>query len=317
MFNLLAKIGRRPWSAKCVSALTILAPGVYYGVQSLHLDLMERLFTAQAPTGEPEELSERLRRLIDDTYAEVKDRYRRSSIPAVAELEEQFFGKSDLSIKWFCSSTMDPITFGSSDLRPGVLIGLPSYYNYDNPKDLPDNLYKVNNLGLFKKYFKNKEDSVDPQTHPPQHPDISSCMNIDRHSPIGMDYTETLVLSEAARKFSIAKQLFLGDCYRPLAEYVGSCFSLAFAVALSRGMVKKLRLSNAHVSQRMILYMVSGVVGFMYHRFVLGSIEDYLDKKATDRAIIISEEYKLGFEEASEKAAKRHRLLSEIIAAQS
>lgn len=315
MFNFLAKIGRKRWAKNCTTGLAMAVPIAFYVVPEVHLDLMESLLTAQSPSGEREEISDSLRGLIDETYNEVKNQYHPAPThAALAAFEERLsFGQRNHPIRWFCSTTVDPITFGSSDMRTGVLIGLPTYYNYNDRQELPSNLFRVNSIDIFRKYFKKKQVPEDPHAET-QDSNVTSCIEIDKQSEIGRDYADSLVLSKEAKKFSIAKQIFLVDSYRVVARYGASCVSIALVVAFTRAMVRKLRLSDAHVSQRLTMYMVSGILGYLYHKFFLLSVDDYFEQRAFERAIAAGEDYKSGSAEAIEKAMKRQELLSKIIA---
>lgn len=312
MFNLFARIGRKKWAQHVVNTTAALTPAIYYGTQMFGLDILKNVFTAQSSSGEPELLSEDLQSLINETYEQIKNTYH---IPAlkVASIDEKMFGKRPIKVQWFCSSTLEPLTFGLTHTTPGVLIGLPTHYNYEKVEDLPDDFFRFNSMTLFTRLFNKKDRSNEYTSKKTDVSDDSdSFVYIDRNSDLGREYANSIILSREAKKYSIARELYLGDSYDLIYRYAATVASILLSIALSRGVVRHFRLIDAHVSQRISVYILSALVGNIYHNFLISKITESSIKSASEQATNISEDLKLGCQEYIEKLDRRRDLLKKI-----
>lgn len=305
MFNFLAQLGRSPKAKYFMPTVAGVATFGYYSCHSYLHTFIRNLLAAQAPNGQREEVSIHLRKLIKTAYDDVKPSFNKPILGSA--LMETVTNP----IKWFSSSTLEPITFGMSELNTGILIGLPNFYNYQKFEDMPDNVFEIRQLKLFRSphdseleekereelFTSSKQDNTVP------------LRKIDKNSPEGQDYVNSLLLSDDAKKFSIARELFMGDSYRPLAR--AAVIMLSFFVAISVGRTSVIMLKNrdAHITQRIPGYLLAGLFGYGNDNFLGTAINQYYAKKADERAIALGDSYKEGAAEYFSKRALRNKIL--------
>ncbi|GLJ59178.1 hypothetical protein SUGI_1496540 [Cryptomeria japonica] len=308
MFNYLAKVGRKPWSQAIVPLVAGVSATGYIGVHMFGHQVVRNLFIAQTPDGTLDQLSPDLCELIKKVYHEISPVY---NIPT---MKVASYVPPKATITWFCTSLMDPINLGMTENRKGVLIGLPSYYNYTKPEDVPSSVFQFRKVSLFKmpkKQEKNEQidaqDLLDREQCPP-----GELIPVDLNSPAAKDYINSLVLSDEAKMFSVARELFMGDSYRPLAKSGLIFGSITFSVQLSRAVVIILRLREAHITQRMAMYMMSAVAGFVCYALLGDMIEQYFVRKADEKAMSVSSTYRQGAKEYFNKIMQRNRALRDL-----
>lgn len=312
MFHFLARIGRKKWARNVVNTAALLIPAFYYGSQNLGLNYMERIFSAQSSTGEEELLSEDLKRLISETFEQIKDNFHQKT--GLEALDDIVFGERAIKVRWFCSSTLEPVNFGLTRFKPGVLIGLPIHYNYEKTSELPDEFFKFKCMTLFKRLNSKNDDTLQNRTREAGvSDDVESYNYISRDSDIGREYADSLVLSRAAKKYSIARELYIADSNQKLLNYMVTTACILMSVAIARGVVHKFRLDSSHISQRFGVYITSAAVSYMYHNIIISKINESYEKRVSDRVADRSKEFHLGLKEYTEKLSKRKELLNRIV----
>lgn len=279
----------------------------YYCTHTLGHTYVRNLFVAQGPDG-PIGVSDYLRDLINGVFKDVDE--------AGYHVPVFDFEKNPVQacIKWFVSSTLDPISYGSTHWNQGVLIGVPNSYNYKKPEELPDELFQIKKLKLMRSpqggvLDKRKELEKDAMIVNARGPPAVQIRTIERTSEEGGDYTQSLLLSENAKKFAIARELYMGETLRPLA--IIGIMTLAFVtgVTAGRGYVQYRKLEKAHVSHRIGGYLVASFLGYGVFFFLSAAVNDFFANQANGKAKALGEEYRLGAEEYFRKQVQRDSIL--------
>lgn len=302
----MAKVGRSKVGTLILPTSMFLATGAYYSVHTIFHKQVRDLLAAQKPDGRRQEISESLKDLIKSVYLEVHDKINE------APLESLNIKHGEPVLKWFASSTLDPISFGSLENRTGFLVGLPAHYNYTCAEDFPDDLFEVKKVNLFKSpkdpiKAEELKVQIDYQYGPSE---MTAVMKkIDRNSEEGAEFIDSMLLSDDAKKFSIAREIFLGDSPRQLLVTFLIPFSFITTLLMARGSVHILKLKDSHISYRLPGYGISTVAGYSLFRALVSYFNQTFAKKADDRAIELGEAYKRGAEEYFLKAARRLRVL--------
>lgn len=278
-------------------------------VQIYGHQIVRNIFVAQSSDGDVERISPELQDLIKRVYEEIKPTYNQPTI------ETKLMQAKEATTSWFCTSSIDPINVGLTETNTGVLIGLPSYYNYNTPDDVPDSVFRFHRMSLFKSEPKEEKkedgpslkDLVDAQSIPP-----GEVIQIDRNSPAAQDYVKSLVLSDEAKMFSIARELYEGDTYKPLMISILLMGSIAMSTLLSRAAVLKMALHKAHASQRIALYSLAACAGYVNFTYISDMLNMYYTKQADERALKVGSTYRQGAVEFFNKLIQRNRALRDL-----
>lgn len=306
MFHFFSKLGRRPWTKNVVPAAAFAASTSYICIHYVGHNFIRNLISAQKPSGEREEITPKLQKLILQVWKEIGDCFNVQPI----EIPGAFVAEPEL--KWFATSNMDPVNFGSSDTTNGILIGLPNYYNYDEENELPSNLFRIRSFKFFKSSKGSKKDESTPDEQFETDEDRSLNL-IDINSEDGKSYKSSLILSENAKKFSIARELFFADSYR-ITIITGAIFiSALLPVYLSRAMVQYMKLADAHLSQRLSVYSISALAGWGNYTLLADSVNEFYCYKADTRASQLNESYRKGALEYFAKMIQRNKALRNMI----
>ena len=291
-------------------AMCGLSTTVYMAGHLLLHDQMRDLFAAQSPSGQREKISEHLRHLIEETF----QRAREDGLD-----NEKFFSLENVKLaptqlKWFLSSTLEPFTLGTTKMKTGVLVGLPSFYNYFKPSDVPDKVFEIEKLSLLRLSRNPQEeqrDKIEAEAHivDPDKKGAKVVRKIDRNSEEGKKYQDSLLLSDNAKKYSIARELFLGDTFRPLLKIAMFFISCSMAVSVSRASVIVLKAKEGRMSYRMTAYLISGILGYGNFKIITQASDRYYAKYADERAKGLGEEYVAGAEEYYAKRTTRETIL--------
>lgn len=309
MNHFLVKLGKTKIGQAFMPVAACVATSVYIGIEfSCHNQLRD-LFCSQLPSGRRVGISSYLKALIQETHALVSEHGFNKKDEFMS-----FMKFPETKINWFVSSTLEPISFGSTKFVSGTLIGLPSFYNFTRPEDIPDNTYEIRRISLFRSPQDREQEErskvkSDLMVDNKQDNDYLVVRKIDRNSPEGEEYTESLLLSDDAKKFSIARELFLVDTFRPVARITLFFMSCTLAISASRGSVIRWRLNERHISQRIPFYILSGVLGYGTYRLSSSISDQYYAQKVDKRAKDLGPAYEAGAEEYYLKRALRHKIL--------
>lgn len=320
MWQLLAKLGKSKFGQ---NAMPVVCVGSGLAYSSIHLLLHEQVrnfFAAQAPSGRREKISEHLQQLITETHDTAsKNGLQAGSTNAL---------NTKTVIKWFSSCTIEPIQFGSSRARNGLLVGLPNFFNYQQTDDIPDSAFDIQKISFIRSpQDKKTEDENKIQEDLEargmggggggvgvgvgQAPPVKSVLvrKINRNSDEGQEYMNSLVLTDKAKKFSIARELFLGDSFRSLVNLGVYFLSFTLAITAGRSAVNILKLHERHITQRLPFYGAAGCLGWANYSLITNAADqqyaELVDKKAKD----MGEDYVEGAEEYVKKRAIRNRIL--------
>lgn len=270
--------------------------------------MIRKIFVADGPDQKPATISEYLSYLITEVFTDVE---RGGFHVDVFNLKGGNY--SDPTIRWFVSSTLEPVVYGMTDFSTGISIGVPISYNYEEPGDIPDELFAIKRLALFRSLGEEKQEQHLTEEElaltKPKKDLTVTVREIDKSSQEGKDYTESLLLSENAKKFSLAKELYVGDSYRPLLHFTNIALATTGANVVSRAQVKYFKLSNSHITQRMPGYFLSGLLFFGLYTLMSEAIDEATQSKACKRAKNLGDDYAAGADEYFRKRAVRDKIL--------
>lgn len=313
MNHFLSRIGRSTFGRHFMPTLSCATFAGYLGFHTISHDLIRKLFVAQGPDGRPAQISDYLRDIITEVFGEVEQ----------AGFHVDVFKLKNFTcpqpvIRWFASSTLDPIVYGMTDFATGVSIGVPNSYNYQKPDDLPDSVFVVKKLAIVRSPQGREREQQDQQQQiaddevmlekREREPTVL-VRKIDKNSEEGQEYIDSLLLSEKAKRFSIARELYVADSYRPLLHSIVVALAPTAAITTSRAYVHAFKLKDHHISHRLPGYFLAGVLGYGVYTLLSDAIEEYIAKKANGRAKAMGENYVAGAEEYFKKQAIRDRIL--------
>lgn len=313
MNHFLARLGRLKYAKHFVPAVNCLVTGTYFSSQFLFRDQIRDLFAAQTPSGRRERISDNLRDLITETYEEcIKNGlHEKVDIPHLSKL----VNLPDPPTKWFVSSTLEPILFGCTKMRSGILCGLPSFYNYNKPEDIPDSTFEVKKLALFRSAHdeaqeeRSKIEEERLVVDEAEKSGVTIVRKIDRNADEGRQFAESLILSDNAKRFSIARELFLGDSFCPLLRTAAVFLSCSLGLALPQAAVKKFNLKQSHLSHRQPYYLLGFLIAYGSHRLFSKAINQAFAEQADKKAKAMGAIYESGAEEYYSKRARRNHIL--------
>lgn len=319
MLHYLTKLGLKPWAKFVAPGCAIGISLTYTYVQVMGHKKIRNFLVAREPSGQNIELSNRLKSLIIETYQDIR--------PKLADQNPKFKRLYDIlphqsgEIKWFASSTMEPFSVGSTDMRFGCLIGLPAHYNYTKTQDVPDSLIKFKKLRIFKKIFKDsKGDLIDQQTIQSKFDPMDDELKppweatIDRNDPIIKNYLDSLILSDDAVRYLVAREIHVVDTNKSIFKTCLAMFSTTFPIALSRLTVRKFGLDKIHVSNRLCIYATVGLATLIYYLIVNDTIERSYGQESHEWAVKLGECYKRGAIEYHEKVLAQNKALNLLFA---
>jgi hypothetical protein len=309
MNHFLSRIGRTQFGRHFLPILSSVTVCGYLGVHTISHGLIRNLFVASGPNGEPVQISDYLRDMITDVFAEVEKGGFHEDV-----LNMKSWNGPKPIIRWFTSSTLDPIVYGMTDFATGISIGVPNSYNYLQPQDLPDNVFAVKRLSIVRSpQGRESEDqnAVEDEAMLVKREKEPTVLvrKIDKNSKEGEDYINSLLLSENAKRFSLARELYVGDSYRPLLQCLALALSMTGAITTSRAQVRFFKIQTSHITHRLPGYILSGILFSGIYMFLSSAIDDFVGKKANERAKKLGENYVLGAEEYFKKQAIRDNIL--------
>jgi len=131
---------------------------------------------------------------------------------------------------------------------------------------------------------------------------------IDDKSEFGQQFVKSLILSEAAKKYSIARELMLTDNHRILIKSVLYSVVLMPMYALGSYVYNGLP-----VRVRSLTLVLLSNIGVLVWFFVRTAIENFYQKKADEKVCDIGEEYIKGGLEYYETLIQRNLALRNIV----
>lgn len=165
---------------------------------------------------------------------------------------------------------------GSTALSNGAIVGLPITFSYDTVDD-----------------FK-KEDL------------LVNLEQFDFQTAVGRDLLNSLILSEKAQKFAIAREIHA--CRTPYPYVFGSFALLGtlLSYSLASAMNTKFDLFRLPRTIRVIMYVLTSAIGLTTYCMVKDATNYYYDKVADESACEMGKDYILGGIEFYEKIMARN-----------
>ncbi|XP_001947318.2 transmembrane protein 177 [Acyrthosiphon pisum] len=190
-------------------------------------------------------------------------------------------------VKPFTAKGINPVNVGCLNTRMGSYIGIPTIYDLNSVDDI--SILNIADLNLQKQYTK----------------------LINDKSEFGQQFLKSLILSEAAKKYSIARELMLTDSHRIFIKSVLSSVVLMPMYALGSYVYNGLPPNPARV--RMLALFLLSNIGVLLWFFTRTAIENFYQKKADEKVCDIGEEYIKGGIEYYEKLIQRNLALRNIL----
>ncbi|KAF0771530.1 transmembrane protein 177 isoform X1 [Aphis craccivora] len=187
----------------------------------------------------------------------------------------------------FTAKGIDPINVGCLNTRMGSYIGIPSIYDLNSTDDV--SILNAEDLNLQEQHTK----------------------LINNKSEFGQQFVKSLVLSEPAKKYSIARELILTDNHRILIKSIIPSIVLIPMYAL--GHVMYYRLSQNPVRVKSLALVLVSNIGVLIWFLIRTSTENFYQKKADEKLCDISEEYIKGGIEYYEILIQRNLALRNIL----
>lgn len=301
MFAFLARIGKRKWARHVMPTIGFASSTGYMLSHSFLHNQARDLLAAQNNRGLREELSEHIKDIIVDVYNTIKSDYAKPYFSSPMETQPE--------IKWFCSSTLDPVNLGFTESGSGILIGLPNSLNYEKPEDVPQEVLHYKSLRFFRKFSEKKDYNDSGELIEDQQSSVGSDIVLRKDSEVGRQYVDSLILSKEAKQFLVARELFYADTYRVLLKTINIFVSFQIAILLSRALAKRYGLVFKHVSQRLPLYLLSGIAGSFHFKTFDSLYESYYATLSDTKAMSVKEPYRIGAVEYYEKVLARNKIL--------
>lgn len=313
MLYYISKLGKNPWAKAIMPLVAVTTPTAYLGYHFLCHNFMRDLLAAELPDGTRDVLSPKLQSVVKQAYEDIKDVFYKPLIEVKGMLD------SPPTIKWFATSSLTPIVMGATNVRTGVLIGLPNYYNYNSVEEIPDHAFEVRTMNLFKK---SKSEASEKSETAPKLDDLTAesdfepkieVSSIDRHSPEGQSYAESMVLSERAKKYSIVRELFVADSSKIYLTSALIFFSCSMPLYVSRKFVNFFKLDRQHIGRRLPIYASSVLLGYLTFIIINNALKQSYMKSIDELAAKLSEDYRLGGIEYFEKFLQRNKAIRDLV----
>ncbi|XP_022183452.1 transmembrane protein 177-like [Myzus persicae] len=187
----------------------------------------------------------------------------------------------------FTAKSIHPINVGCLNTRMGSYIGIPSIYDLNSVDDI--SIKNAADLNLQKPYAELLNDK----------------------SEFGQQFVKSLILSEPAKKYSIARELMLTDNHRIFIKSSLSSIVLMPMYALGSYIYNILPPNPARV-RTLVLVLLSNI-GVLVWFLARTATENFYQKKADEKLCDISEEYIKGGIEYYETLIQRNLALRNIL----
>lgn len=134
---------------------------------------------------------------------------------------------------------------------------------------------------------------------------------INEDSKTGQMFMQSLILSDSAKKYSIARELVLTDTFRVLLKSISYSLSLLPMCALGTVVLSSLPAKPAKF--RAFAFFVLCNVGIVVCLLIRVALENYYQNDADSKVASISKEYIYGGIEYYEKLIQRNLALRNIV----
>jgi len=188
-------------------------------------------------------------------------------------------------LQCFYVPTLDPVHMGSFKLRGGAYVGIPQNFNYKSTGDI-------------------ERDLITMKRKP-----------VSWNSDGGHLFQDSLILSDNAQKFAIARELCHLNTGYVYNYALISCGALYVQYLSSVYLNIKTYGHQRPSSYRYTLYTLVGVFTFSLWAFVTDSLTKYYEKKADEGASSLGLNYARGGVELYTKVVRRNMAAREIMGA--
>lgn len=185
--------------------------------------------------------------------------------------------KERKAIKFFAVCGFDTFHAGSTELKTGGIVGIPNHFNYKELDDIEKpSIRLLNNT------------QVRWSTKP------------------GQDLADSLILSQKAQKFAIARDIHYCTTNYVYAYGLAASMFIITSYLLGNGIAVKFNLYRLHRKIRTPVYMLCGTLGLLVFYMTKDALSQYWDKYADRTASQTSSDYLEGGIEYYEKSLKRN-----------
>lgn len=186
--------------------------------------------------------------------------------------------------RFFTVFGFDTFHAGSMYTKMGTIIGLPNHFNYNSKEEIDHSKIQIYN-------------NSEPKWT----------------SAAGQELLDSLILSENAQKFAIAREIHYGT-----TSYIyvyGGLFSISISSSycLGSALSSKYRIRLARMPIRLMLYTLCGLLGFGVFITLKDSVTLYWDKYADKMAALTGNGYIEGGIEYYQKVLQRNRALRHLM----
>lgn len=187
---------------------------------------------------------------------------------------------SEANVNLFTAYGQDIVHLGSTFSRWGGFVGIPVNFQYQSTEDVEREKITLNN------------------------------QTIDWSSPAGRQLVDAMVLSERARQYAIARELFYLRTYHAHIQglLVGVSFFMAYWMGAAANALYGLR-RRLPTGSRVVVYSFFGGIGATFYCFASDSYTSYRDRKVDRKAAELGLEYAQGGVEFYNKLLQRNMAL--------
>ncbi|GAB6020355.1 hypothetical protein CHUAL_003065 [Chamberlinius hualienensis] len=187
------------------------------------------------------------------------------------------------SIGYFTPIGFDIFHIGSTELSRGAYLAIPYNFRYNTLQEVEKSTLLVDGT------------------------------NFNFNSDAGKSLLNSLVLSENAKKFAIAREVYASTASQQYVLGGVSFCSVLTTYAISRLTNLKLNLHAAHRSVRLVVYAMAAMMGGTTYLLLKDTCTLFYDGSADKQACAISETYCKGGIEFYEKILERNKGLREAL----
>lgn len=242
---------------------------------------------------------EKLKQLIDQVTLDCKD--------VVIHYELNVNNNSN-PIKWFTSAM--PLYGGFAKSSSGCIVGIPPYIKYESQLDIPADQLNLTPLPLFKVKPDNEQEDVNLDDvideKLPSSDNRLKSHKIDINTEDGRIYINSLLLSDNARRFLIARQIFYTDTHQIVYNNGNLALAFMLPVSISRLIINQFEHIRRSVPYRLNLYMLTGTFSFLLFLMTKDMIQVYYDRESDSRAASLGINYLEGGVEYYTKCLQRN-----------
>lgn len=295
--------GKMNWSHYIVPSVVLFGPISYMAYHDFCLDKTQKFHSIKEGDHE-KQVNIKLGRLISKVTEDTKD-----EISVIKGLSDR--GKHS-PFAFFYS--LYPLYVGRNGSKSGSIIGLPLYLDYEVPSDIPSDQLNIRVLPTLRisQEAVAKVEKVDLDKNLEKLlmmlKNEHKSFRVDIETENGQNYVNSLLLSENAKKFLIARQIFYTDTNQVMINY----FMFAICGMIPMTFSKLLAVLNIKPILRIPLRAIIFTLGLAQGLLLKDLIQRYYDEKSDALAAGLSNEYLEGGLEYYSKCIQRNLALKKM-----